>query len=108
MPRTGPEQRPPRGLPPDTSTVAGLVADLRQGSVDALARVYDELAPGVYGLARRLTDDSATAETLTAHVFTHLWQEAGTLDSRHPDVAERVREHLRTGLLALRQDATPA
>lgn len=46
-----------------------LVASKPSERGQALARAYDEHAPAVYGLARRVTRDDAVAARLTADVF---------------------------------------
>lgn len=65
--------RPPDG--PDALLV--LVA---RGDEDAFARLYDLLAPQVFGLIRRLVRDPARAEEVTQEVFVELWRTATRFD----------------------------
>ena len=56
------------------------VARLRAGDESALAEVYEQFAPYVYGLARRVTSDTNLAEDVTQEVFVHVWQHADRID----------------------------
>ncbi len=56
------------------------VARLRAGDDSALAEIYDQYSPYVYGLARRTTANPALAEEITQEVFVHLWQHADRID----------------------------
>lgn len=65
---------------PRAQGLASLMARIAEGDVDALATLYDETAPQVYGLARRILDDPAGAEEVTADVFVQVWQKAPRYD----------------------------
>ncbi len=56
------------------------VARLRAGDDSALAEVYDQYSPYVYGLARRISANVNLAEEITQEVFVHLWQHADRID----------------------------
>ncbi|NUR89954.1 MAG: hypothetical protein HOY71_38255 [Nonomuraea sp.] len=50
------------------------LARLAAGDLDALADVYDEHGPYVYGVAVQVTGSRATAEEVTQDVFATLWE----------------------------------
>ncbi|KAA1415979.1 sigma-70 family RNA polymerase sigma factor [Nocardioides humilatus] len=52
----------------------GLLARIRVGDECALAAVYDDYAPLVYGVARRVTRDEQLARDVCQEVFTYLWE----------------------------------
>lgn len=52
----------------------GLLARIRVGDECALAAVYDDYAPLVYGVARRVTRDEQLARDVCQDVFTYLWE----------------------------------
>ncbi len=51
-----------------------------RGDEAALGRLYDALAPAVYGLARRVIRDPARAEEITQDVFLSVWRFATRFD----------------------------
>jgi RNA polymerase sigma-70 factor, ECF subfamily len=51
-----------------------------RGDEDAFARLYDSLAPAVYGLARRVVRDPARAEEIVQEVFLSVWRFATRFD----------------------------
>lgn len=57
-----------------------LLVAMARGDNDALAGVYDELAPAVFGLARRVVRDPARAEEITQDVFLSVWRKATRFD----------------------------
>ncbi|MDP9075299.1 MAG: sigma-70 family RNA polymerase sigma factor [Actinomycetota bacterium] len=69
---------------------AGLMARITAGDDEALAEVFDRYAPLVYGLARRVTGNEATAEDVVQEVFTSLWH--------HPDRFDPERGSVRAFL----------
>jgi RNA polymerase sigma-70 factor, ECF subfamily len=50
------------------------------GDRDAFARLYDETAPRLFGLIRRLLVDAAQSEEVTQEVFLEIWQTATRYD----------------------------
>jgi len=70
---------------------AQLVVAVGRFREDALAEVYRRHGPAVYGLARRVTGDSGTAEDVTQEVFLRLWNQ--------PDRFDPARGNLRSFLL---------
>jgi RNA polymerase sigma-70 factor (ECF subfamily) len=54
-----------------------LVQAIADGSPEALARLYDRLAPTVFGLARRIVSRAEDAEEVVQDVFAQVWQQAG-------------------------------
>ena len=71
---------------------AQLVTSIARYSEVALAEVYRRHGGAVYGLARRVLNDSAEAEDVTQEVFLRLWNE--------PDRYDPGRGSLRSFLLA--------
>jgi DNA-directed RNA polymerase specialized sigma24 family protein len=57
-----------------------MCARLTGGDLDALADVYDQHGPYVYGVAVRVTGSPATAEEITQNVFVALWQQPLSYD----------------------------
>lgn len=62
----------------DLETCIGRVA---AGDQAAFAVMYDQLAPSVYGVARRVLRDPAQAEEVTQEVFTEIWRQATRFDA---------------------------
>jgi RNA polymerase sigma-70 factor (ECF subfamily) len=75
-----------------------------RGDVSAFARLYDELAPTVFGLARFLASDYDAAVDISYRAFLALWQTAPTFDSGSVPAAIWVaRETRRQALIRLNQ-----
>jgi RNA polymerase sigma-70 factor, ECF subfamily len=94
-------------VPGMEGTDALLVARLAAGDDQALAEIFDQFAPGVYGQALQVLADRAAAQDVAQDVFVELWQRpdrynpsAGTLRAyltvmaRHRAV-DLVRSELR-------------
>jgi RNA polymerase sigma-70 factor (ECF subfamily) len=64
--------------PPDGPN--DLLGRVARGDEDAFDRLYDLLAPQVFGLVRRLLRDPAQAEEVTQEVFVELWRTATRYD----------------------------
>jgi RNA polymerase sigma-70 factor, ECF subfamily len=63
--------------PPDLEALLGRVAT---GDQSAFAAVYDQLAPAVYGIVRRVLRDPAQAEEVAQEVFVEVWKQAPRFD----------------------------
>ncbi|WP_151524090.1 ECF RNA polymerase sigma factor SigK [Serinicoccus kebangsaanensis] len=57
-----------------------LIRAVAEGDQSALAQVYDQLAPRVFGLALRIVRDRALAEEVTQDVFLQIWRQASEVD----------------------------
>lgn len=83
------------------------------GDETAFARLYDELAPMVFGLARMLTSDYEAAVDISYRTFLALWRDAPGFDPRHGTATMRVaRETRRQAMIRLtrrsaRRDGLP-
>ncbi len=69
---------------------ADLLGRLLEGDSRALRAIYDSFSSLVFGLARRVTGNSASAQDVTQDVFLHLWE--------HPDAVDLSRGSLRSYL----------
>ncbi|MEN2740302.1 ECF RNA polymerase sigma factor SigK [Microbacterium sp. X-17] len=57
--------------------VGDLIRSIAAGDRDAFARLYDGLAPRVFGLILRVLVDRAQSEEVLQEVFLEIWQSAG-------------------------------
>lgn len=57
------------------------MARVGQGDASAFAPVYDELAPSVFGLIRRILGSAAQAEEVMQETFVEVWRNAGRFDA---------------------------
>jgi RNA polymerase sigma-70 factor (ECF subfamily) len=57
-----------------------LLGRVAQGDQEAFSQLYDELAPRVLGLVRRLLRDNAQSEEVTQEIFLEVWQNAARYD----------------------------
>lgn len=90
-----------------TEDTGRLVALVAEGDHEAFARLYDVLAPIVYGVTSRVLQNRANAEEVTHDVFVHLWRHAAGFDSAHGSAgawAARIARH-RAGSRLLREPA---
>src|SRR3954452_5165237 len=65
---------------PERVEIDDLLRAVARGDDSAFARLYDLLAPRVYGLARRVLRDPAQAEEVTQEVLVEVWRTAGRFD----------------------------
>jgi RNA polymerase sigma-70 factor, ECF subfamily len=61
-------------------TADELLQATARGDETALAALYDQLAPAVYGLAKRVIRDPSRAEEITQDVFLSVWRFATRFD----------------------------
>jgi RNA polymerase sigma-70 factor (ECF subfamily) len=70
----------PAGPRPERTEVDGLLRAVARGDDAAFARLYDLLAPRVFGLARRVLRDPALAEEMAQEVLVEVWRTAARFD----------------------------
>lgn len=75
------------GHPSIDDPLGAVLAAVARGDEAAFATLYDELAPTVHGIVRRVLRDRAQAEEVTQEVFVELWRSA----ARHDRARGRVR-----------------
>jgi RNA polymerase sigma-70 factor, ECF subfamily len=97
-----------------------LIARVAKGDERAFAELYDELAPTVYGIVRRVVRDPAQSEEITREVFVELWRHAARFDPArgavrswavtiaHRRAVDRVRSEPSRRDRHLRASAAPA
>ncbi len=65
----------------DNARLAVQLHRVAEGDHAAFAALYDDLAPLVYGIAKRVVRDSTHAEEVTQEVFVDLWRLAARFDA---------------------------
>ncbi len=81
-----------------------LLERLRARDEAALGELYDQLAPWVLGLARRILGDHGEAEDVTSDVFVQVWEQIDRHDPRRGPLGPWVLAIARTRALdALRR-----
>jgi RNA polymerase sigma-70 factor (ECF subfamily) len=66
--------------PQPQDTPGDLLTKVARGDEAAFAMLYDELAPRIYGLARRILRDPAQAEEVVQEALVEVWRTAGRYD----------------------------
>jgi RNA polymerase sigma-70 factor (ECF subfamily) len=69
-------------VPAVSATSDELLASVAKGDQNAFASLYDQMAPRVLGLVRRLLRDHAQSEEVTQEIFLEIWETATRYDSR--------------------------
>jgi len=73
-------------VPADTgigpSTPQDLLERVATGEQAAFGELYDQLAPRVFGLVKRLLRDHAQSEEVTQEIFLEIWQTATRFDAK--------------------------
>ena len=67
---------------PERVEVDDLLRAVARGDDAAFARLYDLLAPRVFGLARRVLRDPAQAEEMAQEVLVEVWRTASRFDAQ--------------------------
>jgi RNA polymerase sigma-70 factor (ECF subfamily) len=67
--------------PEGPADVDQLMRRVARGDAEAFESLYDEVAPAVHGLARRVVRDPARAEDVTQEVFLEVWRKATRFDA---------------------------
>jgi RNA polymerase sigma-70 factor, ECF subfamily len=75
-----PESTRLRSVPDGPRTDDELLLAAARGDERAFAALYDELAPAVFGVARRVVRDPARAEEVAQEVFVSVWRFATRFD----------------------------
>ena len=65
---------------PEGSEPAALLRAVARGDEQAFARLYDLVAPRVYGLIRRVLRDPAQSEEVAQEVLVEVWRNAARFD----------------------------
>jgi len=68
-------------IEPDAATPDQLLARVATGDQAAFGLLYDQMAPRVLGLVKRLLRDHAQSEEVTQEIFLEIWQSATRYDS---------------------------
>ena len=74
--------REPADPRPERSEIDALLHAVARGDDAAFARIYDLLAPRVFGLAGRVLRDPAQAEEMAQEVLVEVWRTASRFDAQ--------------------------
>lgn len=80
-----------RSVPEPVSTsgqapVDALITLVARGDESAFERLYDELAPLVYGIVRKVVRDRSMSDEVTQEIFVELWRIAPRFDAARGSV----------------------
>ncbi len=81
-PHGGPWATGPAPGPEPAPSLADLLGRVARGDESAFGEVYDQVAPSVYGLVRRVLRDPAQSEEVTQEVMVEVWRTACRYDAR--------------------------
>ena len=70
----------------DNTGLAALLGRVASGDQVAFAALYDDVAPLVFGIAKRVVRDPTHAEEVTQEVFVDLWRLAARFDAARGNV----------------------
>lgn len=76
-----PALRPLHGEALAASTPSELLGRVALGDEDAFSRLYDDTAPLLFGLIRRVVRDVAMSEEVLQEVFVEVWRQATRFDA---------------------------
>nr|WP_233201022.1 sigma-70 family RNA polymerase sigma factor [Cryobacterium sp. M15] len=67
--------------PPAPASKEELLVQVARGDQSAFGELYDQIAPRVLGLVKRLLVDHAQSEEVTQEIFLEIWQSAARYES---------------------------
>ena len=83
-------------MDPSETELTRLIADVAQGSCDALERLMSACMTRVYGLALRITRDADVAEQVAQDAFVQVWESAAQFDASAQSASAWVLATCRT------------
>ncbi len=72
----------PHAMRPPSEDLTELLRRAALGDEDAFARLYDETAPQLFALIRRVVRDVAMSEEVLQEVYVEVWRQATRFDAR--------------------------
>ncbi len=77
---------PPPAVDPREVSADALMALVARGNESAFAQLYDELAPLIYGIVRKVVRDPSMSDEVTQEIFVELWRIAPRFDAERGSV----------------------